>query len=239
MSHCSLCGAAIPDDLDACPQCGGSRDSEPSEDFHTEPAEDRVPQRSDCMTRLEIAELACKILAVWIFAKAALSIGPLLTFLFTVVFGQVPSGGFSSLAYSAMIPLGELIVGGLLWISSSALARQMVWDDPTPVVRTDLNREQWMSIAFSVVGIYAVWASSDALFRYVGRLFFIVRQFGADYANLWLELDSHGNIVGLLGSLAFGLWLLFGSRGIVRIVQRVRGEGSYDREATADNSDAP
>jgi hypothetical protein len=188
---------------------------------------------SGCLTRLEIAELACKIFALWVFAHAALTIAPLLVFLFVAPF-QLDSGRpFASSALFAVMPAGEILVGVLLWTMSRAIGRRMVRDATAPVARTDIGAEHLMSIAFAVVGIYAVWASCEGLLQKAASAFYIARERGIESAWFWTDIEWKSRLLGTLGSLAFGLWLLFGSRGIVRIVRRIRGNGQVSREETA------
>jgi hypothetical protein len=212
-------------------------DHEIMEVASSESAGDRVVEGSSCLTRLEIAELACKILALWIFAQAALGITPVLLFCFVAFFQHSSGSVFAAVTVSALMPLGFLFVGVLLWKKAEAIARRMVGSDPTPVVRTELDAKGLMSIAFAAIGLYAVWASSEDLFRKIAQVFLIVHEQGIDRANIWGNINWNASLLGTLGSLAFAVWLLLGSRGIVRIVQRIRGNGQTSSENVTSNGE--
>jgi hypothetical protein len=256
MWHCSRCGETIPENFDVCWHCGGNRDGTSAEDFQAEPDDPSVPDpgaesagaeshaassaaggdvgRSGCLTRLEIAELACKILAVWALAQAALSITPLFLLLF-LAFSD-PGRAFAA-SFSAIIPVGEIIVGIFLWGYSRAIGRRMVRDDPMPVVSTDMDGEHLMSIAFAAIGIYAVWASSEDFFRKAVQILYTCREEGITYADFWANDDWNASFFGTLGSLALGMWLLLGSRGIVRIVRRIQGKDQMTNKDIAETGE--
>ncbi len=216
----------------------------PTEDSHSEPHGPSVSEsgnvlaESGCLTRLEIAELACKILAVWILAHAALSITPLLLFLGAAAFQLNPGEAFTPCAVMGAVPLGELIVGVLLWRNAKAIGRRMVRDQSMPVTRIDLDTEHLMTIAFAVIGIYAVWASSAGVLQKAAEAFYMSQMQGIASAAFWADMRWNASLIGTLGSLAFGVWLVFGSRGIVRFVRRIPGNGQTSSEDIAGHGGA-
>jgi len=189
-----------------------------------------------CLTRLEIAELACKVIALWVFTQVAFTTVPFLLFILAAIFQPNPGKTILvTLGISAVVPLGGLIIGIFLWKKSRAVARRMVSEDPSPVIRTDFGKEHLLSIAFTVVGIYAVWESMNGLFRIITQIFLFTREYGLMDSGLWKDIKWEASVCGTLGSLGFGIWLLLGSRGIVRLLQRIRGDHGPPDGDPADN----
>src|SRR5438046_1331000 len=114
------------------------------------------------MTRIEIATLACKILAVWFFAEVAMAgVWTIITAAVAIVSSFSSSG--SSLGYDlkeaavlGLVPLGQLVVGLFLWFRAPRLAARMVSDDPTPVIRPDITAPDVLAIAFMTIGVYTL-----------------------------------------------------------------------------------
>lgn len=178
------------------------------------------------MTRLEIATLACKILALWLFAQAVIlgvRVGPTLVSAVLSVFGprgfqdaplwMVVWGGFPVLGYLAM--------GLFLWFRAAGLARRMVTDDPAPATRADITEEGVMAVAFAAVGVFVLASVFPGIAwslyqRSAARDSVGVYRPGGEWQP---ALCSHAIGLGL------GLWLLLGSRGIAKVVRWARRAG--------------
>jgi hypothetical protein len=220
--------------MSSCPDCGDRAEDSPE----TKPAAAGVGADPRCMTRLEIAELACRIMALWVFAQCALAIVPAIMLPFLAIFQHRLLDGLLGSGASLLVPLGELAFGVLLWRKARAIARRMVLQDPTPVVTAAIDSTSLMTVAFTAIGIYALWSTSDEFLRRIAGAFYMAQAQGLEHAAFWTDTRWKVGFIGTLGSLAFGLWLLFGSRGIVRFVQRVRGNAPAEEENTADNEAA-
>lgn len=179
------------------------------------------------MTRLEIATLACKVLALWLFANAVVvgvSVGPTLVSAVLSIFG--PSGfqhtPLSMVVWTGFPAAGYLAMGLFLWFRAASLAGRMVTDDPAPATRADITAEGVMAVAFAAVGVFVVTrvlpGIAWGLYQRVGD----PRPVGGRGSQpaLW------PNAIGL----GLGLWLLLGSRGIAEVVRRLRRAGQKPDE---------
>lgn len=182
------------------------------------------------MTRREIAVLACKFLALWMFAQGVLYGTS------TVVLAIATVGGLftdrdaqwrllAMLAYTGVPALCVLVAGIVLWKMSGRLAGRMVSDDPTPVTREDISAESVMSIAFAAVGVFVLVPVLRGL---AGSLVGLVR--GDHTLSDWADASWHRNLWSSIVGLAFALWLILGSRGIVKVIRRYRTAGPKNKE---------
>jgi hypothetical protein len=98
------------------------------------------------MTRTELAEFACKLLALWAFTQAALYGSGVLLMIVIAVSGVFRSRGFQwqdlvEAAVTGVPALGSIVVGVFLWHGASRLASKMVPSDPALVTQPDVSRE--------------------------------------------------------------------------------------------------
>lgn len=254
---CSVCKEKVPDNFEACWNCGATRAGEKAADFEREPPDPSVPGRgaeSDDafdgsaaggasrssegrLTRADIAELACRVLALWVIAQATLSLSALLLVAFTAMLGEDGGGRLPTALATGLLPVGELIVGILLWKGSRAFAERMVRDNRSPIIGTQLDTEALMVVGFAVVGIYAVWANVHDLLQMAVQVIYLSREQGIEYASFWGNARWQADFWSTLGSLAFGLWLVFGSRGLARAVRRIRGVDQPSNEPSGETRD--
>ncbi|MHC4982985.1 MAG: hypothetical protein ACYTF6_07440, partial [Planctomycetota bacterium] len=96
------------------------------------------------MTRHEIAQLACRILALWLFCQTALSLyGVVWLLIFAIP--RLFSDGFNlrELAgpgVAGLVGLGAALIGALLWWKSGRIASRMTSPDTTPVTSANLDQ---------------------------------------------------------------------------------------------------
>ena len=161
------------------------------------------------MTRHELAALACKIIAIYIFFKAFLYVGQLIYVIVSIIAGR-------DMKVVDFIPAVILVLLGLLfWNSANWLASKMVSSDPSPVGFTSIGMDGLLTIAFAVFGAYAivnglsVVASQVILLGYQDERFYAMRWETTVTALVWL---------------AVGLWLMFGSKGLAKFVLKMRGQ---------------
>jgi hypothetical protein len=208
-----------------------------------EPEPEGPPTAGRCITRQEIAELACKVIAVWILVEGVLGIAPLFVFLFTVFLITDPRQTFTMSSYAAIPALGQLLVGAFCWKLSRRIARRMVRRNPTPVVRTDLDPDTLLAIALTVLGMYILWTACHGICVTIAQELYFVRMANSLYASPYSAMPHHdgqwyGGIAARVFSIAFGIWLVFGSRGITRIIKHIRGEERLWGHDAAPPSDA-
>jgi hypothetical protein len=168
------------------------------------------------MTQRATAKLACRCMALWFFAQAAIHSVPMLIFLTSAAFmeGRATDQLLRSLL-SAAIPVVQLILGVILWRKSDRIAQRMVRDEDADAPVTPLDVRSATSVAAVAVGLFLAIPAIQSL---VVIAYVATRQ-DVDYG------PSRFNSEALLGSaiqLVFSLFLILGSRGIANLVHRVR-----------------
>lgn len=174
------------------------------------------------MTKRDIASLACRIIAVYLFTEAALSLsGGLIATL--VALGTMMSElrweflHFLQTAIYIVPGIGMAIAGWILWIKSERVAQLMVADDSTFVVVAQLTAADILSIALSISGVFMF---VDSIQHLVRNLALITQEKDFSY---WKQTPSWNQALWSAGiEFAFSLWLIFGSRGIASIIRKLR-----------------
>ena len=176
------------------------------------------------MTRHEIATLACKILALWLCVQVAIEASYIPVMIIGIIAEPQMQTSLSRWAYLLMYGsmgvrvISSVVVAIILWMKAPAIARHMVCDDPTPVTSSGINEQSVLTIACTGLGIYLF---IDVL-RELIRMF--VEIAGGPYVFSHYWHDNHWNATwwSAVVGLGFSLWLIFGSRGIVRLLWLLR-----------------
>jgi hypothetical protein len=121
-----------------------------------------------------------------------------------------------------------LLAAGLWW-NAPAIGRQMTLDQPGDSGSTPLTAETALSVAFATVGLYIVATWLQTFVQIATLVGFARYTFG----NLWRDKQWQPTIIqdGLM--IVIGVWLMFGGRGVVRLVARAR---QAPQESSAANS---
>ena len=181
------------------------------------------------MTRQEIAALACRIIAVWLFCQAALSIYGVVVLAGLLIPDFISRGYDSRLlagtAVSGLMGLGSALPGAFLWWKSGRIGIRMTSADPTPVTSSNLDRKTVLGIAFTAVGAFIALQVIPDIIR---PLFFVVGG-DATFDDLWSNAEWQARFWTNMAQLALSLWFVFGSRGIANMVMRFRPAGGTNR----------
>lgn len=237
MWRCSNCSESVEDAFDACWNCGAARDGTVDADFEREPDDPAVPdpgaeaaaQRDQAdadlttagggLNRREIAALVCKTLALILFALVAVSsltaVLPL-----ALMFLSAPyewSHEFLLLLCVAVPLFAMFVVGVIYWKKSNLIAKFMLSADPSPVTIQSFTVQDAMIVVLSTVGLCCFL---EGIVRFVGIVYF-AQNFTLTASEFW----NHPQIWSATVQLASGLWLMFGSRGIVGVIHWCRTAG--------------
>lgn len=188
------------------------------------------------MTRREIAALCCRVVALVVLAWSLMYL-VMAVQAFTATLGgpnsaRYGSGSGPSLTSVEITYFGSL--GCVLLLFSMALAWRAQWftgwmatDDPTPVTGPELSAEALMPVACAGVGLFAITRALPTFSRFVAYLLV-----GETTFDEMLTADWKASLLseGLL--LAWGLWLLAGNRGLVRLLVWARSAGSDPSSTT-------
>lgn len=159
--------------------------------------------------------------------------------LYTVVtaFGNLHFAGLvlGGLYNLSVTPVSRIIIGfapfvlyvvsaGLLWRFAEAIATKILVhaNANEETIKADSTKIQM--VIFSLLGMYVLTEAIPPLARLIMML-----SIAPQPSSQKFNPQTIGEIVGLTVRLAIGSWLLFDSKGIVKIVQSVRGmEGTSE-----------
>jgi hypothetical protein len=182
------------------------------------------------MTRLEIATLACKIIALWVLVQAAyylVNVVYMVVYLFGLLFGSQGTHSELSNAAVGVEGVGLSLLSLFLWFQAPRLAKRMVSSDPTPITGAGLTKDDVMTIAFSTVGVYIFIEGLEQL-----AWVLLHGLYGSETSGmLWANLGWRTEFLSAVISAALGGWLTLGSRGIVNFLKWLRTAGVHTDNA--------
>jgi hypothetical protein len=180
------------------------------------------------MTQREVAALACRILAVTILALSAVRIivvaAQVLMSIYQVMRGYRTDSIEATLIGGSVSAVLHLAIVCFLWTHSAWIAKKMVPEDDDARRWPHIRVADLQVAAFSTLGVFSLLYGVSYFCRSLGVYidsFHSINSIyapGLTFAN-WLAMES------TLSSLAYaglGLWLVLGSRQIVRFVRRLR-----------------
>lgn len=186
------------------------------------------------MTQREIARLCCKVIAIYALIRAIES---------AAVLGWILLGPSSSgitewqtyvpvFFFFALPPVVLVAMSVFLWKNAGVVAAWIsghdLQDDPDePDIKpTRANSHELQAVAFATLGL---WAIINALPRLIDLGF---RAMIPPSSSLAVEfgLLSASRLVAISLQLAIGVWLLFGSRGLVQLLYKLRNVGLDETE---------
>jgi hypothetical protein len=115
-----------------------------------------------------------------------------------------------------------------LWTRSWWIAKKMVPDDANYSRWPRLRLADLQVVAFSMVGLFTLVNGVQYLARSFGLYFgsLYADQYDRHMSFLeWLTLDE---TLASIAGCALGLWLILGSRGIVRLIRRLRRQELHE-----------
>jgi len=176
------------------------------------------------MTPRETANLCCRVLAIYALFQG-LAYLPSIGMLIAPLAGDMnlSTGEMITQLMWALHPLGMVAIAAFLWRWSWLVASWMVGHniqdaiaEPESVRRQATLRDVH-GVAFSVIGL---WLLVDSVRDIAEHAFYLVYSDPEITGGRWVAV--YGRIVVQLG---LGIWLLFGARGLVDLLHRVRRVG--------------
>jgi len=161
------------------------------------------------MTKKEIATLSFKLLSLYAILQLIDKLAYIISYL---IYGDLSGVKFLNFIAWAVPPFLFLVCGILLWYTASPLASSLfktaALDDKFNASLTDVQ-----IVAFSVVGLFVL---ADSLPNFV--------RVAVWYSTSIEKSALSGDGAAFLLRSVFGFWLLFGSRGIVNFIHKIRQE---------------
>jgi hypothetical protein len=190
------------------------------------------------MTQREIARLACKVLAVWALFDALKAVSMLGRLADSVV-SSVRDGWNAQRAIFDMAfviwPIAQVIAAVWLWRRAGVVAAWMtghdLQDEPDEpdVSPHKANLDEVQSVVLSTLGVWVLLQTIPHAIHVI-IVFVLAWTTGTkttiDYASSWVST----NVWVWTAQFVLGMWLIFGSRGIVRMLKRFRYVGLEPNE---------
>jgi len=162
------------------------------------------------MTKKEIATLSFKVLSLYAFVKAIEQLSTLIYNAYRV--SEIGVAFF--IVYASPVILLALC-GGLLWFIAPLLASS-ISKSTVPQDNSATSLLSIQDVAFSIVGLYML---ADSLPRIVRST---IWHFTSGSVDMGKSSPLFGDIAGSLLQVVIGVWLLFGSRGLVNFIASMR-----------------
>ena len=165
---------------------------------------------------LEWTATLIRILAVWEYVTAAVSVASIVALLGSIVARTIPGTPRWYFYPEAIAALSRLAVATILWRTSRRLA-VVIWRGRTPAdVSPSVEPQVIQRSIIRGVGFYvaahAVAALPPAVANYVGRHGDALMSPGYPWAHL----------LGVVLQLVLGLWLFFGTATLARWIAKAR-----------------
>jgi hypothetical protein len=171
------------------------------------------------MTKHEIASLASKLLGIFSVIQ---SFRYLQTFGMRVGFSNTDSAsselffiyGFTLLAFVI-----TLVIGLLLFFHSKRAAIMFVGKVDISDASEPIKTDNIQAIAFSVVGVILITISLPRIFKIIFMVWLAYRDsLPRSVVSTQIYIDIFVSLI----ELALGLWLVFGTSGIINIINKLR-----------------
>ncbi|MBI3862023.1 MAG: hypothetical protein HY290_09010 [Planctomycetia bacterium] len=173
------------------------------------------------MTRREVAALCCRMVALFFLAWGVTQLVLVLPALGSAILG-VASGRYGVVEgiftpkvtmYGTLSCSLLLVAMGISW-KAEAISHLMAADDPAPVTGPEFSAAALMPVACAGVGMFAITSAMPNFLRVMTAVVFT----DSTLREYWDDDDWRTSLIsdGLL--FAWGIWLTFGSRGLIRLI---------------------
>jgi CDP-diglyceride synthetase len=127
-------------------------------------------------------------------------------------------------AVMAIPGIASLIMALVFWRCADYFARRMVSDDPTPATSSAVTLEGVLGVAFAAIGVFVL---IGVLPEIAGVFLRVVRSRYA-FSEWWASTEWQAEFSSLVLKTVLGIWLLLGSKGLVRALKKFRTFGVRD-----------
>jgi len=178
------------------------------------------------MTRREIAELCCRVMALDFLAWAGMSLVGAVSLLGSAIanshqFGTMESPYFFPVKILGSLGCFLLLFAMALGWKAEMISRWMAPDDRARVTGPEISSAALMPVACIGVGLFAVTQAASTFFRFFAQIALRESMLG----EAWESDDWKISLVSAAMLLAWGIWLMFGNRGLVCLVKWARSVG--------------
>ena len=172
---------------------------------------------------------AIRFVAAWFVVNVLVALpGLMVTWRANPQFAGGEGEFFRANVYSTAVGvISTLVVAAALWSTSGALATH-IWRQPAADETTEPSSNDLQHAVFAGLGLYFIVAGLPRLIELAYRYYTLPRRFGFE-EQFQAQLVS-GAISGAV-SVAAGIALMFGARGLVNLLGRIRHSDDDDVDA--------
>ena len=193
------------------------------------------------MTQREIARLCCKIIAIYALIQSieSLQVGIMNIMMMWPLYQRsgsigLPWNSYVGVFFSMATPVMLAAVAIFFWRQSGIIAAWITGhnlqdeaDEPDSNPKR-ISAKELQVVAFATIGLWAIVSSLSQLISAIAWMVFSTTSMKEE-----LLLRNTVRVIGLLFVLCLGFWLLFGARGIVQLLYKLRNVGLDENERSA------
>ena len=127
-----------------------------------------------------------------------------------------------SFTFLFLIVLFPILAAILLWLFPLTVAAKLIPDIKAKERPKTLSSTEIEQVAFTIFGLWVLTQAIPDIF-YWATFVYMAKSLGMGRAEL--SPDNISNVVVTVLELVIGFWLLFGSKGIVGVIRRIRHAG--------------
>jgi hypothetical protein len=173
--------------------------------------------KGEAVTKEQVVGLAVRLFAIFLALYTLRQTGSL------VVFARMSPPDYASLATVGVVTLILLLVAILLWVFPLTVAGNLIPNIKPERQTGKLDGGSIEVVAFTVMGLWVLASAIPDTFYWA---VFAYRIKAMGVGSPGLTPDHIGYMVATAVELAIGLWLLFGSKGLIGIIRRARQAGA-------------
>lgn len=193
------------------------------------------------MTQREIARLCCKIIAIYALIRSIESVNGIINILYmlpVLADGDslgIPWNIYATVFLGALPPVVLAAVAIFFWRQSGIIAAwitgrnfQNESEEPNPIHKR-VDAQELQVVAFATIGL---WAIVSSISRFISSATWVARDSlsSSEESSLFVLILHLASPVILL---CLGFWLLFGARGIVQLLYKLRKVGLEENEQSS------
>jgi len=127
-----------------------------------------------------------------------------------------------SLTYLILVVLCPVLAAVLLWMFPLTIAAKLIPDIKKQEPPKAIDSAEIEVVAFSILGLWVLANAIQDAFHWATYVYIIKNSVTP---KVELTPENIGNIVATVVELVIGLWILFGSKGVIGFLRRMRYAG--------------
>lgn len=187
------------------------------------------------MKSKDLAFILLRTLSIYIFIQAIMNLSHIINYSIISNLGTFKNAGYEtnisvlSLLLTSIAPfLILLIIAIILWIFTSQITKYLLPEDlNNDENEKKINLEELQYIAFSIIGVLILSSALPQLFNLVPNII-KMNDIGSSLVTSSYKTEVIFAIIEKAVRVLIGLFLIFGSKGLVGLLKKIRGLGVKD-----------